>query len=243
MSGSDSQKLQDKIQEMVKLLEGGRGNREETAKLMAEAAERLGALETSNKRLREEARGPAQAAWSKFMGDAIKGHLAHEAIAFDFDELQWNSVIDNCEDIADMALIRWKMRWMDGVTPVRRPRRHRGDPPDPLPKAGEIAKPEEARAAAQKIEDIFAAMPRPGVRMVDAAMPIARPVAVTPTPAAVPPKPEPPVVPTTPIATPKAEPPHPAAVPRAAVPPPPPAATSASAPTQERPKERQPGDD
>lgn len=241
MAGSDSQKLQDRLQETVKLLTAGRGNREDTASVLTEAAERLNALEVSNRRLREEARGPAQAAWTKFMGDAVKGHLAHEMIALEFDDSQWQAVLDNCEDIADAALVRWKMRWMDGVGPVRRPRKGFGDP---LPKAADGATPaEQSRASATAdLDHLFDAAPRHGgPRMVDAASPPPKP---PPSPAS---EAAPPAVPVAPAAAPAPKPePPPAARPEPPKAPPAPAPVSpapASPPPPAPPRERQPGDD
>ena len=238
MAGADSQKLQDKLQEMVKLLTAGRGNREDTASVLTEAAERLNALEVSNKRLREEARGPAQVAWTEFMSGAIKGHLAHEMIALEFDEPQWQAVLDNCEDIADAALIRWKMRWMDGIGPVKRARKVRGDSGDSPPRTVEGAAPPvdqpRAAAAAHDLDHLFDPAPRGGPRMVDAVAP-PKPA---PTPAPEETRPAPPPAPVAPAAapSPKPEPSPPTRPEPPKVAPPPPAHPPA-------PKERQPGDD
>ena len=242
MAGADSQKLQDKLQEMLKLLTAGRGNREDTASVLTEAAERLNALEVSNRRLREEARGPAQIAWTKFMSGAIKGHLAHEMIALEFDESQWQSVLDNCEDIADAALIRWKMRWMDGISPVKRARKGHRDSGDSPPRAADggappAEQPRAAAAAAHDLDHLFDPAPRGGPRMVDA-VPPPKP-APAPAPEETRPAPPPPPAPVaTPAApAPKPEPPPPIRPepPKAAPPPP--------APPPPTPKERQPGDD
>jgi len=236
MAGNDSQKLQDKLQEMVKLLSAGKGNREDTAAVLSEASQRLAALEVSNRRLREDARGPAQMAWTKFMTGAIRGHISHEAIAFDYDDSKWQMVLDNCEDIADGALVRWKMRWMDGTAPVRRPRRH-GEGSEQPAKPGDAAA-EAPSGGPPDLGNLFDSEPRPGrwgPKMVDASSPHATTTAAPvpePGPAAtdVPapqasPKPESPLAPKPepPKTAPKVEPPkHPA-------------------PTM--PRERQPGDD
>ena len=243
-------KLHEKIQEMIKLLHAGRGQREETAAVLAEALERLNALEVSNKRLREETRSAAQVAWTRYLGDAIRGYLSHELIALpDLPEgeisLLIESMIDNAEDIADKALVRWKMRWIDGVVPQRRPKRR--EEHDPFPKAGEIATPTQAREFAAGIEKIFE-HPQPArVRMVDAVAP--RPSPAAPAPTAMAPKSEPtapptPAPPASPPAAPpaappaKAEPPRPAATTPAKPNGPPASPTAVAAPT-----ERQPGDD
>jgi hypothetical protein len=220
MAAADSQKLQDKLLEMAKLLAAGRGNRDDTASLLTEAAERLHALDASNKRLREEVRGPAQLEWSKFMGNAIQGHLAHEMIALEFSESQWEAVLDNCEDIAEGALARWKRRWVDGISPVKRPRKGRADAGDSPPRGAEKAGAPTEPPRTPDLDRFFEAPPRQegGPRMVDA-------VAPPPKPAAAPASEEkPPATPPLPVAhaappAPKPEPPLP------------------------QPKERQPGDD
>jgi hypothetical protein len=236
MAGSDSQKLQDKLQEMVKLLTAGRGNREDTAAVLTEAAERLNALEVSNKRLREEARGPAQIAHTKFMSSAIKGYLSHKMIALEFTESQWQAVMDNCEDIADAALVRWKLRWVDGISPVKRPRKGRADFGDSPPRGAESLSADPPRAAAHILDQLFDPAPRQGgPRMVDAVSPPPKPATAS-IPEEKPSATQP--LPATPHAAhaPQVEPPPP---PR---PEPPKAAPPLPAHTPQ-PKERQPGDD
>ncbi len=245
MAGHESQKLQDKLQETVKLLSAGKGNREDTAAVLTDAAERLNALEVSNRRLREEARGPAQTAWTGFMGDAIKGYLSHEDV-LDFTDLQWQSVLDNCEDIADAALLRWKMRWVDGVAPAKKRKPPRGDGGEAKP-AEPIATPDEARAFGKKIDDLFGPEPRPErwtPRMADAASPAPKesavPVAQPTKPMAEPTAPTPPAV-AKPAAPAPSGPVTPA--PKAAPPPPNRPPPPASVPPLATSKERQPGDD
>jgi hypothetical protein len=228
MAGSDPH---GKLLELIKLLEKGKGTREETVSVLTETAERLHALDVSNKRLREEARGPAQAAWTQFMGNAIEGYLADPNVASaDFDDGELNGMLNNCEDIADGALVRWKMRWVDGVAPTRRARKQRGDVPDQLPKPGEIASPDQAREYARQIEDLFGSGPRPALRMVDA---------VTKQPAPAPDPVEPKVE-----APPRIDPaPKPAAKVEPSKPPTQAPAPPAPPPAPREPRTRQPGDD
>jgi hypothetical protein len=226
-----------KLLKMIEALDSGEGNRKETIALLAETAERLKALEISNKRMREETRGAAQIAWTQFMASAIQGHLTHEMIALDFQhEHQWQALYDNCEQIADEALLRWKMRWIDGI--ARRPRKPRAAEVDPLPKPGEIVSGDKIR---QDMETLFGPEPTGrSIRMVDASAPT-KPAAPAKTEAPAPPAPKAPEP--TAATAPKVDPPKPQAptpapaAPKVDLPPKP------SPPAPQPPKERQPGDD
>jgi hypothetical protein len=139
-------------------------------------------------------------------------------------------VLDNCDEIADRALMRWKLRWVEGIAPKRR----RPEAVDPLPKPDEIATPEQAHEYAKRIDDLFAAPPKTAVRMVDAASPPRPASAPSPPPKPLPaPRPEP-HEPAHVAPTPKAEP----------APDPPKVDPPRPAPrAPEPPRERQPGDD
>jgi len=158
-----------KLQDLIKLLAAGKGTRDETIAVLTDAAERLAALEISNKRLREEMRSPAQAAWTEFMASAIRGYLAHEDVAFEFSESQWIGVMNNCEEHAENALERWKLRWVDGVVPKRTKRGAAADvdPISRLPKPAEIASPEETHGYVQAIHDMWGPAPRPVVQPME----------------------------------------------------------------------------
>src|SRR5271155_2905643 len=124
---ADKPETKSKLDELVKRLASNKIGQEELLEELTAVVSQVGALEIANHRFREDMRGQARAEWSRYLAAAIKGMCGVDMIALDFEDHQFVEMVRTCGFIAEEALMLWKLRWVDGVVPVRRRKRAETD--------------------------------------------------------------------------------------------------------------------
>lgn len=124
---ADKPETKSKLDELVKRLASNKIGQDELLEELTAVVGQVGALETANHRFREDMRGHARAEWSRYMAAAIKGMCGVEMIALDFEDHQRDEMVLACESIAEKALERWRLRWVEGIIPTRRRKRSESD--------------------------------------------------------------------------------------------------------------------
>ena len=163
MAASESAKLR-QLQSAMDC--GDPVDRKELMQALVDAADRLDALEASNKRLRDGIAGPEQTEWGRQMAAGFNGYMSNPNVQTQhMDDGDVITMVNNAEEIAEEIMVRWRMRWVDGHAPVRRARKAQLPPPgtrDALPPPHEIVKPEKTSENVRAVLGVLG--PEPATR-------------------------------------------------------------------------------